>query len=148
MDKNTRKAQVVVSLHDQDRQTFSFLLLKTTERRGEYWQNVTGKVEENETFEEAALREAMEETGLQVESIVDIRDLGISHQFTDQYQRKVNEKSFLIILDRPWEIKLDPSEHCEYRWLPLPELSPEVVKFEGNYEALQKSAQLLQHWGR
>lgn len=148
MDKKTRKAQVVVTLYDHERQSFSFLLLKTNERRGGFWQNVTGRMEENETYEEGALREAMEETGLEVEAIRDITDLGVDHDFTDQYQRQVHEKSFLIILDQPWQIKLDPEEHSDFRWLPLTELNEDAVKFSSNFEALKKADKLLKHWGK
>src|SRR5690606_33811393 len=97
MSGKTKKAQVVVAAVDKASQTQEFLLLQTNERRGSFWQNITGKVEENETYEEGALREAMEETGLLLEGIQEILSLGLCYEFTDQYKRKVVEETFLII---------------------------------------------------
>src|SRR5690606_6665506 len=99
MSSKTKKAQVVVAAIDETRQSFQFLLLQTNEKRGSFWQNVTGKLEDGETFEEGALREATEETALKVEAIVDIIHLNKKDEFTDQHDRQVVEESFLIILD-------------------------------------------------
>jgi lipoyl(octanoyl) transferase len=147
MDHKTKKSQVVLAALDQQRQSVVFLLLQTNQRRGEFWQNVTGKVEDGESFEEGALREAIEETGLKIESIVDIIDLNIIHEFTDQRGRKVEEKSFLIILDHSWDVKLDPKEHMSCKWVELKDIKTDSVKYQGNFEALAKSIQLLQQWG-
>lgn len=147
MEKKTRKAQVVLAVVDHSRQSFLFLLLQTTRQRGEFWQNVTGKVEKDETYEEGALREAIEETGLVLESIVDIVDLNLSHDFVDQHKRNVHEKSFLIILDVKWAVKLDPSEHGNFKWVPLEEIGPGYVKHKGNFEAITKSKNILKQWG-
>jgi 8-oxo-dGTP pyrophosphatase MutT (NUDIX family) len=147
MDKKTRKAQVVIAVVDPECQNFSLLLMQTNEKRGSFWQNVTGKIESDETYEEGALREAMEETGLSVESIVDIVDLKISHDFIDQKKRDVHEKGFLFVLDKKWDVKMDPSEHQNFKWIALNELNREVVKYEGNFEALEKARSLLKQWG-
>lgn len=147
MANKTKKAQVVIAVIDQPSQSFHFLLMQTNERRGSFWQNVTGKIEENETFEEGGLREAIEETQLNIESIVDILNLGLKFEFTDQRERKVNEECFLIILDSKWNVVIDPSEHQGYKWVPLNDIRPGIVKFESNYECLVKSQNLLKHWG-
>jgi len=147
MDQKTKKAQVVLAALDRDSQNFQFLLLQTNERRGKFWQNVTGKVEENETFEEGGLREAIEETQLNLESIIDIIDLGLSFNFTDQRNRKVHEKCFLIILDDCWSVKLDPSEHLHFKWIKQDEVEDGVVKFRSNFETLVKAKSILRHWG-
>jgi 8-oxo-dGTP pyrophosphatase MutT (NUDIX family) len=147
MDKKTRKAQVVVAALDSKRQSFTFLLLQTNLRRGSFWQNITGKIDDGETYEEGALREAIEETGLQIDSIVEMTDLGLVHEFTDERKRNVTERSFLFIVSEPWEIKIDPSEHQAYKWVDQKELFPEIVKHQGNYEALEKSQALLRNWG-
>jgi dihydroneopterin triphosphate diphosphatase len=145
MDKKTRKAQVVLAVIDHDRQSFTFLLLKTNKKRGEFWQNVTGKIEANETYEEGALREAIEETGLKIDSIVDILDLNLEHDFIDNRKRAVHEKSFLIVLDQAWDVKIDSKEHQEFKWVTFKDLSDDLVKYQGNYEALQMSVLLLKH---
>jgi len=147
MANKTKKAQVVVAVIDQSSQSFEFLLLQTNERRGSFWQNVTGKLEENETFEEGGLREAIEETQLKIESIVDILSLGLKYEFVDQRERKVNEECFLIILDSKWNVVIDPSEHQNHKWVSIHDIKPGIVKFESNYECLVKAQNILKHWG-
>lgn len=147
MENKTKKAQVVLAVVDSDRQSFDFLLLQTNEKRGNFWQNVTGKIDEGETFEEGGLREVIEETGLNIESIIDIIDLGISHNFTDDKKRNCHEKCFLIIAEKKWPIKIDSKEHQQFKWVTMETLHPELVKHKGNFEALEKSAHMLKHWG-
>ena len=147
MGNKTKKAQVVLAAIDESSQSFQFLLLQTNERRGSFWQNVTGKIEENETIEEGGLREAIEETQLKIESIVDIQSLGLKYEFTDQRERKVHEECFLIILDSKWNVVIDPHEHQGFKWVSLNEIKPGIVKFESNYETLVKSQNILKHWG-
>lgn len=147
MSNKTRKAQVVLAAIDQAGQKFDFLLLQVNEQRGSFWQNVTGKLEENETFEEGGLREAIEETKLNIESIVDIINLGLKFEFVDQRKRKVVEECFLIILDQKWDVVLDPSEHQSFKWVPINEINSDSVKFQSNMECLVKAQHLLRHWG-
>ena len=147
MENKTKKAQVVLAAVDSERQSFNFLILKTNEKRGQFWQNITGKIDEGETFEEGGLREAIEETDLKIESIIDIIDLQISHNFIDERKRNCHEKSFLIILDQKFDVKIDPKEHHEFTWVKMEDIHPEILKHKGNIEALEKSAHLLKHWG-
>ena len=147
MSGKTKKAQVVLAAIDQVGHSFHFLLLQTNERRGSFWQNVTGKIEDGETFEEGALREAIEETSLKVESIVDIISLGLKYEFVDQRERKVHEESFLIIMDKKWEIKIDPHEHQAFKWVGINEIIRDSVKHESNFETMAKSQKLLKQWG-
>jgi len=147
METKTRKAQVVLAAIDEPSQSFQILLLQTNEKRGLFWQNVTGKIDDGETFEEGGLREAMEETQLKIEAIVDIVDLGLSYSFTDTRGRKVQEKCFLIILDRKWDVKIDPHEHASHKWVSLQQINEDSVKYSSNFETLQKSLSILRHWG-
>ena len=146
MANKTKKAQIVLAAIDNASHSFHFLLLQTNERRGLFWQNVTGKLEDSETFEEGGLREAIEETNLPIDKIVDIINLNLRFDFVDLRERNVHEESFLIILDGKWEVKLDSHEHSNFKWIPLNEIKEGIVKFESNYEVLQKSAGLLKKW--
>ena len=143
MKTKHKKVQVVIAALDPEIGIYKILLLMTNEKRGSFWQNVTGSVEENETFEEAALREAIEETGLNIEHIVDLVDLGHTLEFTDQRKRKVTEKSFLLLCDQIWKIKIDPHEHQESHWCELGKLHPESVKWSGNWDAIKTSINLI-----
>ena len=58
---NKRKVQVVIFRVASNNEK-QFLLLKMNEKRGFFWQNITGGVEKSEDFKAAALREAKEET--------------------------------------------------------------------------------------
>ncbi len=146
MSERHRKVQVVIAAISQKNQ-FDILLLETNKKRGEFWQNVTGSVEKKETFEEAALREAIEETSLNIESIVEMMDLNMGFIFKDQWDRKVQEECFLFVLDELWDVKIDPKEHQNYKWVPYEALTNESVKFPSNFEAIKKSLNLLRHRG-
>ena len=148
MDSKRKKAQVVLAAIDEASQSFSFLLLQTNEKRGSFWQNVTGKLDGDETYEEGGLREAIEETQLNIEHIIDIVDLGLSYNFTDTRGHKAHEKCFLIILDKKWDIKIDPHEHKAFKWIGLDEVNEDSVKYSSNFETLQKAQHILKHWGR
>jgi 8-oxo-dGTP pyrophosphatase MutT (NUDIX family) len=147
MNQKTKKAQVLIAAIDNTSHSFKFLLLQTNEQRGKFWQNVTGKIEGDETFEEGGLREAIEETQLNIETIVDIVDLGLSYDFTDQRGRKVHEKSFLIICDKMWDIIIDPKEHQSFKWIHQEEIEEGIVKFRSNLETLEKAKLILRNWG-
>lgn len=146
MSERHHKVQVVIAAISHKNQ-FDILLLQTNQKRGEFWQNVTGSVEKNETFEEAALREAIEETGLEIESIVEMMDLDLSFHFTDRWERKVQEECFLFVLDSPWDVKIDPKEHQNFKWVPFETINQDSVKFPSNYEAIEKSLKLLRQRG-
>lgn len=147
MEQRTKKAQVVLAAADTVSQSFKILLLQTNERRGRFWQNVTGKIEDHETFEEGALREAIEETQLSLDAIVDMIDLNLSFEFQDSRRRKVFEKCFLFILDETWQIKIDPNEHQDFKWISLSEIKEGIVAFPSNYQTLEKAKKILRHWG-
>ncbi len=146
MSERHQKVQVVIAAVSQ-KNIFDILLLETNEKRGSFWQNVTGSVEKNETFEEAALREAIEETGLELESIVEMLDLDLEFSFKDRWNRKVHEECFLFVLDQTWDVKIDPKEHQKYKWVGYETLNEDSVKFPSNFEAIEKSIKLLRHRG-
>ncbi len=142
MEGRHKKVQVVLAAPNGAGE-WHFLIFKTNKDRGRFWQNVTGSVEGKETFEEAALREAQEESALPLEAIVDIRDLALVFTFTDRWKRKVEERAFLIVGDRQWEPTLDSKEHESCRWVSLRELAQGLVEWPSNLEALNKAARIL-----
>lgn len=147
MSHKIKKAQVVLAIIDQSSHSFQFLLLQTNERRGSFWQNVTGKIDDGETFEEGGLREAMEETKLPIESIIDMINLEMRYDFIDSRDRKVHEECYLIILEKKWDVRIDSHEHQNFKWVTINEINRDSVKFESNFETLQKSIKILKHWG-
>lgn len=133
-----RKVQSILFYCDANKQN-QFLLLRTNERRGSFWQNITGGVDEGEAYEAAALREAIEETGLSEENLEELRSLDLHFNFHDQWGNDVHEEVFLIKCKERFDVTIDPKEHQDFKWAAQTELTKDSVKFESNWQALQKA---------
>jgi 8-oxo-dGTP pyrophosphatase MutT (NUDIX family) len=109
--------KVLVWVHSGPR----ILLLKTTSERGGLWQPVTGKVEKGEDLAEAALREAVEETGLDFAARPE--PLGHVHEFKGRFG-PARETAFSLEAPRgasPPDVTIDPKEHVEWKWAAIEE---------------------------
>ena len=115
-----QKVQVVIFLTNSH--GVELLLLKTTQKRGSYWQNVTGGVEpEDQSLKESALREVFEETGLKN---IKVHSLNFESSFIDRWNTEVTEHHFLAIAqDDEENISIDPSEHQDWGTLKIDEVS-------------------------
>lgn len=134
MSKLKKKVQVIVF-----RKAFSgieLLLLQTNERRGYFWQNITGSVDQGETYEKAALREFAEETGVESRPEKLIK-LDLVFNFKDRWGKQAVEKCFVFILNGRFDIIIDPDEHSDFRWIPLDQVQSEDYQYPSNYEAFQ-----------
>ncbi len=114
----------------------------------DFWQSVTGSLQEGETPIVAAQREVWEETGIQVTDDK-LRDCQYSNRFLiippwrARYAPEIThntEYAFSLLLPAPQPIQLNPSEHCDYRWLPWPE-ALELASSCTNREAILKCTQ-------
>ncbi len=116
MSEYIRKVQVIPY---RSNGKVEILMLRTIPKRGEFWQCVTGKIEEGESDEEAALRELKEETGIDRGSILRVnRDI---HSFTFQKNGKSFSESVLAVQVKHG-VKVDLShnvydEHTAYEWV-------------------------------
>ncbi|MGI9302235.1 MAG: dihydroneopterin triphosphate diphosphatase [Gammaproteobacteria bacterium] len=99
------------------------LLLRRVEP-ADFWQSVTGSLEADETPARTAVRELTEETGF-----VGVTPIDCDHSnrfkifpvFRYRYPPGVEyntEHVFRLCVPTAHEIRLDNSEHHEYRWLP------------------------------
>ena len=101
-----------------------YLILHRSPRQGAYWHCVAGALEEGESYEEAAVRELREETGLDTA----LKDLGRPYDYVvDESELHsapagagIHVECFLAEAPDGWEPTLD-WEHDEYRWCPADE---------------------------
>jgi 8-oxo-dGTP pyrophosphatase MutT (NUDIX family) len=132
-----QKVQVWIHGLDQSGRRF-VLLFRTNEKRGGFWQPVTGKVETTDrSLAEAALREASEESGLLFPALP--RPIGFEFSFVGKWG-KAHETVFELELPthqvgRTEILKLDPQEHQEARWVVAQECES-LIAFDSNKEAL------------
>lgn len=109
----------------------------------DFWQSVTGSLEKNETPRDTALREVLEETGIDiVKEGLDLIDchksieFEIFPQFRYRYApdvTKVKEHWFLLPLNGKRIPQL--AEHQTYRWL-SPKDAAQLTKSWNNAEAI------------
>jgi 8-oxo-dGTP pyrophosphatase MutT (NUDIX family) len=88
-----------------------FLVVHRSPENDAYWHLIAGGVEDGESFAEAAVRELLEETGL--ETAVDPLDAPFEYD-------GVHVESCFAEAPPGWEPRLD-WEHDGYRWLPREE---------------------------
>ncbi|PIK14751.1 NUDIX domain-containing protein [Halobacteriovorax sp. JY17] len=133
-----RKIQVVVIGGEN---LNKLLLLQTNTDRDEYWQNVTGSVDEGETFYSAAKRELEEETGI----VATLVELNLQFEFTDRWKKDVLEKVFLAkVEEEEIEIKISREEHQDYKWLLLKEVTRESFGYESNWKSFSVARDWLE----
>jgi dATP pyrophosphohydrolase len=95
----------------------------------DFWQSVTGSLEAGETPYQTAVREVLEETGIDIEALgLSLHDLKqqvcyeIRPLWRKRYAPEVStnlEHQFTLALPEQYDIVL--TEHSEYCWLPLDE---------------------------
>ena len=127
---------------------FEILLLLLTPERGGFWQPVTGGVDSDESYEEGALREATEETGLRFESL----PIDLGYRFSFQARgRECDEYVFALRARGDGKVvQVDPREHTDARWvsegMALQE-SLKSLKHESNAEGLRRLIRHLEEQG-
>lgn len=126
------------------------LLLHRKDKKN-FWQSVTGSIEEGESPVNAAKRELLEETGIDHQEFL-LLDWKFSQQYEIfphwryRYDPNVThniEHVFSVELPEKIIVNLEPSEHKEYKWVPLHDAIKEV--FSGtNADALKKLYEIKQ----
>lgn len=131
---------VLVLIHTADLQV---LLIERADKAG-FWQSVTGSLESNESLRDAAIREVMEETGLDAIRYP-LTDWSLSHVYDiyphwrHRYAPGVTQNTehiFGLELPAPLAIKLSPQEHVAYEWVDWREAATRVFSWT-NVEALR-----------
>ncbi len=133
--ESVRLVKIVV--HDGDR----VLLLHRRRERGDYWQPITGSIEDGESAEETARREIFEETGQTGEPV----SLGLTQSFliesqflASKYPAPIiaSEIGFAAAFDSRLPVHLDGDEHDEYGWFTFGE-AYEKIRWTDDREALE-----------
>lgn len=138
-----RKVQTVLLCRNANKQ-IQFLLLQTNIKRDSFWQNVTGSVDPGEEFEQAALREAIEETAIAQDNIGELIPLDMEFNFTDRWGEQVTERVFILECKRVFEPVIDPDEHQAFKWTSAKDITNKSVKFESNWQALSMAMERYQ----
>lgn len=134
---------VKVLVHDHDR----VLLLHRKMERGNFWQPITGSMEEGESPDQTARRELIEETGHAGEP----RPLDLEQSFliesaylAAKYSGPIiaSEVNFAAALDSRLPIKLDPEEHDAHGWFTFAE-AYEKIRWTDDREALERLESLV-----
>jgi dATP pyrophosphohydrolase len=111
---------------------------------GDFWQGVTGGLEEGENAKQAALRELSEETGF-VHSSLEKLDYFYSFPVQDEWRKMYSpgtvvivEHVFIAIVERHEEPTLS-EEHDKWKWCTLDQ-ALQLLIYPGNIQALKKCA--------
>lgn len=99
----------------------------------DFWQSVTGSLQDKETPRQAALREVREETGFLADA--HLTDSGIVNRYPihpawqAKYAPGIRENTeyvFSFQLPAIDAVRLNPREHAGYRWLPRDEAAAQA----------------------
>ncbi|MBN6078981.1 dihydroneopterin triphosphate diphosphatase [Aggregatibacter actinomycetemcomitans] len=138
--KSNESVLVVISARNSGR-----VLMLQRRDDPDFWQSVTGSLEENETPRQAAIRELWEEIGLKTPSkttaLFDCNEsiaFEIFPHFRYKYAPHIThcrEHWFLLAVEQEFTPKL--TEHLAFQWIPG-EQAAEMTKSPNNAEAIKK----------
>ena len=121
---------------------FKVLILKRTQERGNFWQPISGGIEEGENSYDTIKREVFEETGIQ--DIKNVFDLDYSFTFKAPISRKwMRDICFAAEIDNLFDVILS-NEHDEYRWCNEKE-AKKLLKWKHNLIALYKLLKVVRN---
>jgi len=132
---------VLVLIHTSD---LKVLLIERADKAG-FWQSVTGSIEaEDATLRDTAIREVMEETGLNAEQYkLEDWQFAQTYEIYEHWRYRYApgvtqnvEHVFGLQLPNIVEIKLAPNEHVAYEWVDWREAAKRVFSWT-NVEALR-----------
>ncbi|MCA9496528.1 MAG: NUDIX domain-containing protein [Nanoarchaeota archaeon] len=124
---------------------FEYLLLHTNPQRRSFWQNVTGKVEnENEDLKSAIIREVFEETGIEnpqriIDNIYSFK-YPVREEFKEKYGfDEFEEEVFAMEVENNTVINIDSNkskEHDDFIWCSY-DGAHELLEYDSNKKALE-----------
>jgi len=134
--REQKSAGIVLFRNDSDKN--EFLLLNYPQG---HWDFVKGKIEQNETSHETALRETKEETGITNIEFVDGFEESVEYDF--RFKKEDIHKKVIFFLAKTNEknIKLS-QEHNDYLWLEYNDALKKTT-FENAKNVLTKANEFL-----
>lgn len=109
-------ARFTIGLVIYSKQVQRYLILRRNPKRYRGWGLVKGGIDQDETPEQACIRETLEEVGLRIFSD---KLINLSHKsayFDNTKKIIVLIEWFFVSLDESVDIKLEIDEWVEYRW--------------------------------
>ena len=131
----------LVLIHTEDLQV---LIMERADKVG-FWQSVTGSLEAGETPRQTAIREVLEETGLNAEQYA-LQDWQVTNTYEIyphwRYRYAPNvttnvEHQFALVLPSALPIRLAPDEHLQYAWVDWREAAQRVFSWT-NVDAIKR----------
>jgi dATP pyrophosphohydrolase len=110
-----------------------YLLLRRTDERGGFWQQVSGGVEVGESAWQAANREVIEETGLRPTALYSTDEVEMFYQL--RRDRISVSPGFVAFVAGEGPVQLS-HEHVEWRWVSL-EQARQLLVFPRQIEMLE-----------
>jgi len=134
--KEQKSAGIVLFRNDSDKN--EFLLLNYPQG---HWDFVKGKIEQNETSHETALRETKEETGITNIEFVDGFEESVEYDF--RFKKEDIHKKVIFFLAKTNEKNIKLShEHNDYLWLEYNDALKKTT-FENAKNVLTKANEFL-----
>jgi len=131
-----KSAGIVLFRNDSDKN--EFLLLNYPQG---HWDFVKGKIEQNETSHETALRETKEETGITNIKFVDGFEESVEYDFRFKKENIHKKVIFFLAKTNEKNIKLS-HEHNDYLWLEYNDALKKTT-FENAKNVLTKANEFL-----
>jgi len=134
--REQKSAGIVLFRNDSDKN--EFLLLNYPQG---HWDFVKGKIEQNETSHETALRETKEETGITNIEFVDGFEESVEYDF--RFKKEDIHKKVIFFLAKTNEKNIKLShEHNDYLWLEYNDALKKTT-FENAKNVLTKAIEFL-----
>ena len=111
-----------------------FLVVKRVPTDGGFWQAVTGTIEDGEDEVTTLKRELAEEAG--ITDPLYISELLHTYEWA-VYDLQGTDHVFAVEVRADSDVKLEPTEHDEFMWLPL-EQAVNKLKYDGNKTSMQQ----------
>jgi len=142
--------QVLIHPVRIDGTKWEYLLLRRIASRGGFWQGITGGVEGDESFMEAATRELFEEAGI-VPSKIEQIEYSYSFPMQDEWRsiydagvENIVEHVFIAFVDGQKEPTIS-WEHDKWNWCSYNQ-ALELLTWPNNIEALKCCDSFLRAW--